>query len=120
MCPRDLDVNPNHELRNKPAAWQVFIHPDRYRFLLEGVDFYFGAPKNLAQIKLPSSRDDRSVTWKRNGADDKGPYWIVCHYMDTSINLAREIPASINQCVVRYNPGATVAGYPDIESVDCR
>jgi hypothetical protein len=57
----------------------------------------------MAQLRLDSN-DDGSV---------------VCTYTDTFINLMREIPGAIRQCVTESREGITVNGFNQVRSVSC-
>jgi len=67
---------------------------------LENARFYDGHPQEEAELVPDESSKQRSV-W-RFVKNDKRRIWLTCSYKATTLVLARQLPASVTQCVVNH------------------
>lgn len=120
VCPETLTVT---ETAPPPdPAWEIAVDGGRPGFVLEGVTFYLGHPKELASLvpdrsERRSRHEERSV-WKLVKEPGKA-YWIGCSYSNTHLLAARKVPEEATSCqVVRQilPSGATLR----IKEITCR
>ena len=86
-----------------------------------GMSVFDGPPEEMADLVPDDSKDaanTRSDVWNLPQSD-RG-YWLVCHYANTTVTLARQLPASVTRCEAVYEKEQTFAsGAPVMRSSKC-
>ena len=102
------------------AAGQVFC-PDSMNMQLEMVTFYDGPPEEDASLvydELVEGKDATTATW--NLPQSGKGYWVKCRYRGTTLELSKQLPASVSVCRVIYERNSKLpSGLPAIRSIDC-
>jgi hypothetical protein len=116
-CPESISVE--QTVAKIPEGWTV--RQDEAASTLEGITFYSGPPEEKASLVYDQ--------WtKRNGLaygvwhfqpKSSHPIWLSCRYSSTRVLLAKQLPAETSECIVTYDPKATVSGSLEIRKIDC-
>lgn len=119
-CPETVDVD--QKLKSPVDGWTAIVGslPNR----LANVAFYDGPPEQMASL-VPTKEGKRNgreyATWDLESTNETSrPAWIVCEYSDTQVALSRQLPGSVTECNVTYNPQRGPRGYPGVEGVVCQ
>ncbi len=119
-CPATVDVD--QKLKAPVDGWTGIVGNSPNR--LANVAFYDGPPGELASL-VPTKEGKRNgreyATWNFQSADEvPRPAWIVCEYSDTQVALYLQLPGSVTECTVTYNPRRGPSGYPGVEGIVCQ
>lgn len=82
--------------------------------------FYSGAPDKGGAL-APDGEENGHIFWSF-GAAAGDENWIVCHYSDTRVRLARKLPAGVTSCRIAYRQQGGrrfVLGVSEIVSIQC-
>jgi hypothetical protein len=86
-----------------------------------GISVFEGPPEEMADLVPDDGKDaadTRSDIW--NLPQSEHGYWLVCHYSNTTVTLARQLPATVTRCEAVYEKQQTFAGgAPVVRSVKC-
>lgn len=90
---------------------------------LEMVTFYNGPPKDEASLvydEFATAKNATTIaTWKFE-KDPRG-YWVKCSYRGTTLEISKQLPATVSLCRVTYNREAGLpSGLPAIRNIACR
>lgn len=108
-CPDTIETK--QKIRKRPVGWESYEEP--FKNKLEGVTFYYKHPSKIMSLKYDSEeehKDGAVYLWNLGPAE----YWLECGYSETSVQLARRLPANISQCRVSYLPN-----HGRISKIDC-
>lgn len=109
-CPSTIETK--QKIRKSLAGWESYEEPFKNR--LRVVMFFDGHPSKKASLKYDSEeeyKDGAVLLWELRGPVE---YWLQCGYSETSVKLARRLPANISQCRVSYLPN-----HGRISKIDC-
>lgn len=95
--------------------WRAFQKKDRPNSL-HRMSLYDGPPEQMAALKPDNGDENAPPVWTLGRLPTGRQHWIVCHYDDTSVTLARALPESVRQCRVTFKK----APYREIESLICQ
>jgi hypothetical protein len=116
-CPMKVEVK--QALTAPPSGWTAGL--DKLPAEAAGVSVFDGPPEELADLVPDDSKDGadtRSDIWNLPHSD-RG-YWLVCHYANTTVTLARPLPATVTRCEAVYEKQQTFAGgAPVMRSSKC-
>jgi len=114
-CPAKIDVQ-RQELAKPVPGWTPALVSEPHNELWF-VTIYDGEPKEMASL-VPdiSGRLKSGWTLARQGRT----YWLECHYTETTIVLARAVPATAKSCEVTYVPSVSLDGQPVIKQITCK
>lgn len=99
-CPATIAVE--ERVGEHPAGWTVTERKTGHR--LAGVTFYEGPPADGASLvydDTQTSGDEWVATWHFTAGPR--PFWIECRYENTTMQLARPLPATVTVCHVTYD-----------------
>lgn len=105
VCPPEIRMN-----EAAPVGWSLRREPGwsapqgLLRAKLQAVGIYAGDPEQLARLISDNEGDDREPRvdiW--TFYPDAGPLWLSCHYRDTPVFFARELPSGIRGCRAAYD-----------------
>jgi hypothetical protein len=114
-CPAKIDVQ-RQQLTKPLAGWTAAVN-DEARHELWYVTLYDGEPKEKASL-VPDVQSQLKQGWTL--ARQSRPYWLECHYTQTTIVLARPLPANLKSCEVTHEASTSVDGQPAIKQILCR
>jgi hypothetical protein len=96
VCPAEVQVEQKATV--VPEGWEPAVVPTRH--LLANAEFSDGHPRDRAILR--PSKDSRKVArYDFQAASDQGT-WLACVYRQTTLKLARKLPANVTTCVVEY------------------
>jgi hypothetical protein len=114
-CPARIDLQPQ-QMAKVVAGWTA-SETGESRHELWYVTLYDGEPKEKASL-VPDVTERLRTVWKLEPA--RRAYWMECHYTQTSIVLARALPATAKSCEVTFAPSVSLDGHPVIRQILCR
>ena len=114
-CPATIEVQ-RQQLAKPVAGWTAAMAAEA-RHDLWFVTLYDGEPKELASL-IPDSGGKLKSGWTL--AAQARAYWLECHYTQTTIVLAKAIPAGVKACEVTYLPTQSLEGQPVIKQIICK
>ena len=117
-CPATVAV----EQRASAPAPDWTVSYSGYETAVAGVTIFDGPPAEQASLVPDSEKtsgDNIIQVWQLPKSD-RG-YWLQCNYTNTTVQLARRLPASVHRCDVVLNrnqrfPGGGVV----LKSVNCK
>src|SRR5215468_3880925 len=116
-CPMKVEVK--QALATPQSGWTAGL--DQVPTEAAGVSVFDGPPEEMADLVPDDSKDAvdiRSDIWNLPQSD-RG-YWLVCHYANTTVTLARQLPTTVTRCEVVYEKQQTFAGgAPVMRSSKC-
>jgi len=116
-CPMKVEVK--QAPAAPPSGWTAGL--DTLPTEATGVSVFDGPPEELADLVPDDGKDTadtRSDIWNLPKSD-RG-YWLVCHYANTTVTLARQLPATVTRCEAVYEKQQTFAGgAPVLRSGKC-
>jgi hypothetical protein len=116
-CPMKVEVK--QALAAPPSGWTAGL--DKLPTEAAGVSVFEGPPEEMADLVPDDGKDasdTRSDIWNLPHSD-RG-YWLVCRYANTTVTLARQLPASVTRCEAVYEKQQTFAGgAPVMRSSKC-
>jgi hypothetical protein len=114
-CPPSIDVQ-KQQLAKAVAGWTA-AQGSEPRHDLWYVTMYDGEPKEMASL-VPDISGKLRSGWTL--APTTRAYWLECHYTQTTLVLARPVPAGAKTCEVTYVPSVSLDGQPVIKQISCR
>jgi len=116
-CPMKVEVR--QALAAPQPGWTAGL--DKLPTEAAGVSVFEGLPEEMADLVPDDGKDaadTRSDIWNLPQSD-RG-YWLVCRYSNTTVTLARQLPATVTRCEAVYEKQQTFAGgAPVVRSVEC-
>jgi hypothetical protein len=97
-CPAKIETDQHG--KKIPVGWQTFIDPANQAHTFQGVRFYDGEPKGMANLKPENGDANQSPVWTFGARQSGRSIWEVCVYSDTSVMLSKKIPDTIKNCRV--------------------
>jgi hypothetical protein len=95
------------------------LYPGR-RHRLEQVEFYDGPVERLRSLMPNGGDKGRGNIWQLGSYTKKRGAWIECIYAAGFIRLAKQLPATTNECRVRRAPSPTINGHDFITAIKCK
>jgi hypothetical protein len=99
-CPMTISVK---ETAGDVPGWTI-VGEDGERYV-DRVSIFFGPPAGKGSLVPDSTRRrgrQESDTWTFQPAA-KEEHWLVCHYLDTRMVVARKLGEGTRRCVVTYD-----------------
>ena len=117
-CPQTIVV----EQRASAPAPDWTVSYSGYETAVAGVTIFDGPPAQQASLVPDSEKQvgDNIVQVWQLPKSDRG-YWLQCNYANTTAQISRRMPPSVNRCDVvlnhniRFNGGGNV-----VKSVNCK
>ena len=81
------------------------------------VQIYDGDPKEKADL-IPDINEPLKQAWTLTPYER--PYWLECHYTQTTIVLRYRLLDNLKSCVVTKHAGVTLDGQAVIKGIDSR
>jgi len=114
-----MKVEVKQALAAPPSGWTAGL--DKLPTEAAGISVFEGPPEEMADLVPDDGKDaadTRSDIW--NLPQSERGYWLVCHYSNTTVTLARQLPATVTRCEAVYEKRQTFAGgAPVVRSVKC-
>ena len=114
-CPAKIDVKPQQLATPVPGSTVAYTNSQNHALWL--VEIYDGDPKEKADL-IPDINEPLKQAWTLT--PHERPYWLECHYTQTSIVLRYRLPDSVKSCVVTMHPGVKLDGQSVIKGIECR
>jgi hypothetical protein len=117
-CPQKIAVE---QKASAPTAdWAVSY--SGYDTAISGVTIFEGPPAQQASLVPDNEKDsgDNMIQTWRLPKSDRG-YWLQCNYANTTAQISRQLPASVERCDVVYDHNLHFASGGDVvKSVNCK
>ena len=114
-CPAKIEVQKQQIAKAVPGWTAAQVTDPRHDLWF--VTMYSGEPKEMASL-VPDISGKLKAGWTL--APQTHTYWLECHYTQTTLVLARAVPASAKVCEVTYTPGVSLDGQQVIKQITCR
>ena len=111
-CPAKIEVQKQQIAKAVPGWTAAQVNDPRHDLWF--VTMYNGEPKEMASL-VPDISGKLKAGWTLAPG-----YWLECHYTQTTLVLARAVPASAKVCEVTYTPGVSLDGQQVIKQITCR
>jgi hypothetical protein len=120
LCPDA--INTKQEAVSVPPDYQAGMYPGIY--ILQEITFHNGLPGDQGTMIAKETEGDTGSatiirTW-RFPPKKPGPVYFSCIFDNTTVTLVRELDAKATKCVVTYDAGIQIGGYPKIVSSYCK
>lgn len=93
-----------------------------YETAISGVTIFEGPPAEQASLVPDNQKTagDKVIQTWRLPKSDRG-YWLQCNYANTTAQISRRLPASVERCDVVYDHNLHFADGGDVvKSVNCK
>ncbi|WP_341675585.1 STY0301 family protein [Niveibacterium sp. SC-1] len=101
-CPKAI-TDAQEYVSGASEGWSAF--GSRQEHPLQGVSFYSGSPDKKALL-APTAEHLGGKAPRAEWAlpETQEPYWVACEYAQTTVIVARPLPAGTRSCTVKYVP----------------
>lgn len=102
-CPESLWVEQSAEQTS--SEWTVFDSHKKHNFV--NFRFFDGSPDQMASLvpaRQGRHKSAPSDIWDFSSPAGSDGYWVACVYGESSVLLAKKLPADVTSCEVSYDP----------------
>ncbi len=117
-CPQTIVV----EQRASAPAPDWTVSYSGYETAVAGVTIFDGPPAQQASLVPDSEKQvgDNIIQVWQLPKSDRG-YWLQCNYANTTAQISRRMPPSVNRCDVVLNHNVRFSGGGNVvKSVNCK
>lgn len=102
-CPPRIESR--QQLLSTHSGWQGVSRvlagqpAERLSHRLDNLSLFDGDPAELAQLKPDNGDSSEAHYWSLDKRNPR-PFYLVCHYQDSSITLQQALPSGVSHCRV--------------------